>query len=41
MSKNCERQIKILKELRIYVGFSQRKMSESLGIPLRTWEDWE
>jgi len=31
----------ILKEIRRSVGLTQREMTERLGIPLRTWEDWE
>lgn len=34
-------QIDRLKQLRKYAGLNQREMSEKLGIPLRTWEDWE
>lgn len=41
MIKNNQKQIDILKDLRKYAGLNQREMTESLGIPLRTWEDWE
>ena len=34
-------QVEILKDLRKITGLNQRMMAESLGIPLRTWEDWE
>lgn len=34
-------QIECLKELRNITGLNQREMSERLGVPLRTWEDWE
>lgn len=34
-------QMMTLKELRQITELSQRGMSERLGIPLRTWEDWE
>lgn len=30
-----------LKSLRKSVGLTQKEISESLGIPIRTWEDWE
>lgn len=33
--------MEILKDLRKITGLNQRMMAESLGIPLRTWEDWE
>ena len=36
-----ERQAEVLKELRTITGYNQREMAESLGMPLRTWEDWE
>lgn len=39
--KNNSKQVNCLKELRNYAGFNQRQISEKLGIPLRTWEDWE
>lgn len=35
------RQKECLKQLRHDIGYNQREMSEKLGIPLRTWEDWE
>ena len=36
-----KKQKECLKGLRLDIGFNQREMSEKLGIPLRTWEDWE
>lgn len=36
-----KKQKECLKRLRLDIGFNQREMSEKLGIPLRTWEDWE
>ena len=41
MNKDNSKQIECLKALREYTGFNQREMAEKLGIPLRTWEDWE
>ena len=41
MNKENSKQIECLKALRKYTGFNQREMAEKLGIPLRTWEDWE
>ncbi|MCQ2539819.1 MAG: helix-turn-helix domain-containing protein [Acetatifactor sp.] len=35
------KQAECLKGLRLDIGLNQREMSEKLGIPLRTWEDWE
>ena len=35
------KQKECLKKLRHDIGYNQREMSEKLGIPLRTWEDWE
>ena len=34
-------QTEILKKLRKNVGLTQREICEALGIPIRTWEDWE
>lgn len=36
-----EIQIEELKQLRKSVGLTQREICEVLGIPIRTWEDWE
>lgn len=35
------KQIQCLKELRDFTGQTQRGISQKLGVPLRTWEDWE
>lgn len=40
-NRNNQKQIDSLKELRKSTGLNQREISEKLGIPLRTWEDWE
>lgn len=36
-----QKQIDCLKMLRKNTHLNQREISEQLGIPLRTWEDWE
>lgn len=41
MDKTNQKQIDCLKELRQRTGLNQREISEVLGVPLRTWEDWE
>ncbi len=41
MEKDNQMQVNCLKELRKQTGLNQREISETLGIPLRTWEDWE
>ncbi len=38
--KNAE-QMKKLKQLREITGLNRKQFAESLGIPLRTVEDWE
>lgn len=30
-----------LKKTRIHCGYTQKSASELIGVPLRTWENWE
>lgn len=39
--KNYQTQVKQLKELRTITGLNRTEFAQSLGIPLRTMEDWE
>lgn len=41
MVESRKNQSDIIKKLRKKTGLNQREISEKLGIPLRTWEDWE
>ena len=36
-----EKQVNEIKELRLKLGVTQAKLSKELGVPLKTWVNWE